>query len=77
MSQKLLQEHFSAYFRFYDGDYGDLKRLLGIDPLKVTMLPSGTIARYEAERGQELFRVGAPQEAILDLLRMCGLEKEE
>ena len=41
------------------------------------MLPSGTIARYEAERGQELFRVGAPQEAILDLLRMCGLEKEE
>lgn len=77
LSQKLLQEHFSAYFRFYDGDYGDLKRLLGIDPLKVTMLPSGTIARYEAERGQELFRVGAPQEAILDLLRMCGLEKEE
>ena len=70
LSQKILQEHFSIYFRFYDGDYSDLKRLLGIDPLQVTMLPSGTIERYENSVGRKMVRVGAPQEMVLDLLRL-------
>ncbi len=75
LSQKLLHEHFSAYFRFYDGDYDDLKRLLGIDPLQVTMLPAGSIRRYEEQNGK-ILPVGAPKETILDLLRMCGIERE-
>ena len=70
LSQKILQEHFSIYFRFYDGDYNDLKRLLGIDPLQVTMLPSGTIRQYEQSIGRKMIRVGAPQEMVLDLLRL-------
>lgn len=70
LSQKILQEHFSVYFRYYDGDYNDLKRLLGIDPLKVTMLPAGSIEQYECSCGQKMPRVGAPQEMVRDLLRM-------
>ncbi|MBC5580563.1 GH3 auxin-responsive promoter family protein [Anaerofilum sp. BX8] len=68
LSREIIREHLSVYFRYYDGDYKDLKRLLGIDPLEVTMLPTGTIARYEAASGQKLPRVGAPREAVLDLL---------
>ena len=70
LSREIIREHLSVYFRYYDGDYKDLKRLLGIDPLEVTMLPTGTIARYEAASGQKLPRVGAPREAVLDLLHL-------
>lgn len=72
LSRETIREHLSVYFRYYDGDYKDLKRLLGIDPLEVTMLPTGTIARYEQQSESHLPRVGAPQEAVLDLLRGQG-----
>ena len=36
------------------------------------MLPTGTIARYEQQSESHLPRVGAPQEAVLDLLRGTG-----
>ena len=36
------------------------------------MLPTGTIARYEQQSESHLPRVGAPQEAVLDLLRGQG-----
>ena len=72
LSRETIREHLSVYFRYYDGDYKDLKRLLGIDPLEVTMLPTGTIARYEQQSESHLPRVGAPQEAVLDRLRGQG-----
>ena len=68
LSREIIREHLSVYFRYYDGDYKDLKRLLGVDPLEVTMLASGTIERYEARCGRKLPRVGAPLESVLDLL---------
>lgn len=70
LSREIIREHLSVYFRYYDGDYKDLKRLLGIDPLEVTVLKSGTIGRFERERGRRLPRIGAPREAVLDLLRL-------
>ncbi|MGI5894504.1 MAG: GH3 family domain-containing protein [Candidatus Merdivicinus sp.] len=76
LSQKILQEHFSIYFRFYDGDYGDLKRLLGIDPLQVTMLSAGTIEQFQKACSHPIPKVGAPQETILDLLRMRAQQEE-
>lgn len=73
LSRDILREHLAVYFRYYDGDYKDLKRLLGVDPLAVTMLPAGAIGRYEQAFGTHLPRVGAPREAVLDLLRLQGM----
>lgn len=77
LSQKILQEHLAVYFRYYDGDYNDLKRLLDIDPLQVTMLPAGTIADYQASTGSAIPKVGAPLETVLDLLDFMRKQKGE
>lgn len=70
MSRQLLQDHLSLYFRSYDGDYKDLKRLLNVDPLKITTLKQGTIALYQQRNGQKIPKVGAPRETVLEILRM-------
>jgi hypothetical protein len=49
VASDILREHLSAYFRYVDSDYKDLKKMLGIDPLVITILPTGTIERYEQE----------------------------
>jgi phenylacetate-coenzyme A ligase PaaK-like adenylate-forming protein len=68
LSCEIIRDHLSVYFRYNDGDYKDLKRLLGVDPLRVSMLRSGAIARYEQHSGRKMPRMGAPLEAVLDLL---------
>ena len=70
MSRQLLRDHLSLYFRSYDGDYKDLKRLLNVDPLKITTLKQGTIALYQQRNGQKIPKVGAPREMVLEILRM-------
>ena len=67
---QMLQELLSVYFRSYDGDYKDLKRLLGMDPLRITLLKTGTIARYRQQTGRRVPPVGTPREIVLDILRL-------
>ena len=69
-AKQILQEHLSIYFRSYDGDYKDLKRLLGMDPLRVTVLRTGTIEAYTRRTGRTVLPVGAPREVVLDILRL-------
>ena len=76
LSRQILQEHLSIYFRSYDGDYKDLKRLLGMDPLRVTILKSGTVDTYTARTGRRVPPVGAPREIVLDILHMQGPAEE-
>ena len=72
---QMLQELFSVYFRSYDGDYKDLKRLLGMDPLRITLLKTGTIARYRQQTGRRVPPVGAPREIVLDILRLQAAQE--
>ena len=72
---QMLQELLSVYFRSYDGDYKDLKRLLGMDPLRITLLKTGTMERYRARTGRRVPPVGAPREVVLDLLRLQAGEE--
>jgi len=57
---EILTEHLSVYFRYVDSDYKDLKKMLGIDPLVVTMLPAGTMEKYAAETGRNIRRINPP-----------------
>lgn len=70
LSSEIIRAHLALYFNYYDGDCKDLEKLLGVDPVQVTVLPCGTIQRYEQASGNHLMRVGAPLEEVLDLLRM-------
>lgn len=51
-SRQVLTEHLSVYFKYFDSDYHDLKRLLGVDPLEITILKSGTFEAYAKSAGK-------------------------
>lgn len=64
---EIFKEHLGVYFRYFDSDYNDLKRLIGVDPLVVTMLPPGTIRAFEHSCGRILPRVNPKRSDLLDL----------
>lgn len=67
--RQVLQQHLSVYFQYFDSDYSDLKKLLNMEPLQITILKSGTIVGYERERGHRIPRINP------NLLDLQGLLK--
>ena len=67
---QLLRDHLALYFHSYDGDYSDLKRLLDTDPLKITVIKSGSMERYTKITGEQIPPVGATRETVLEILRL-------
>ena len=64
LTQKILVEHIGIYFKYMDSDYNDLKRLLGMDPLQVSVLSNGTFCEYTKKKGHPITRINAPAEEI-------------
>ena len=54
ISIRILQDQLGIYFRYLDQDYEDLKKILGIDPLKITLLKCGTFEFYERRYGKKI-----------------------
>ncbi len=80
-AQKILIEHLSLYVKYFDHDYRDLKRLLNIDPLQITILKYGTISSYENAMGRRLPRINPSMLDISGFLRyqedyFCTQRKE-
>ena len=61
------REHFGEYFRHYDHDYNDLKRLLGVEPLMVTILPVGSLKKYENRFGKKIRRINPSAQDVIVL----------
>ena len=72
VSIRILQEQLGIYFRYLDQDYEDLKKILGIDPLKITMIKCGTFAAYEKKFGSPIRKMNPESCEINDLLQ-CHL----
>ena len=64
----VLTEHLSLYFKHFDSDYGDLKKLLNMEPLEITILRYGTIADYEARIGGHVSRINPGMLDIIGIL---------
>ena len=71
----VLAEHLGAYFKHYDSDYMDLKYMLGIDPLSVQVIPSGTMEAYRQKFGAPIAKINAPREDEAELLRLVGMSE--
>ena len=69
VAKSVLTEHLSLYFKYFDSDYGDLKKLLNMEPLQITILKYGTIAAYEQKMGEHLPRINPGMLDIVGLLR--------
>ena len=70
ISRQLIMEHLGAYFRFYDKDYSDLKRLLGADPLKVTILRTGSIRTFREKYSRSIPKINPPLFDLIDITRI-------
>jgi hypothetical protein len=69
MSKEILKEHLTIYFKYVDQDYKDLKHILGMDPLKITILKSGTFAGYKSQKGKKLKHINPSPYEVMELLR--------
>ena len=56
VTKEILREQLEIYFRHMDNDYKDLKRLLGIEPLQITIVKCGTFDRLRSHTGRTLRR---------------------
>ena len=45
--KSILQSQLSIYFRYLDSDYQDLKKILQMEPLEISILRCGTFEKYE------------------------------
>jgi phenylacetate-coenzyme A ligase PaaK-like adenylate-forming protein len=66
----VLREHLSVYFKYHDTDYKDLKHMLGIEPLSVTLLPRGTIQRFEEKFNRQIRKINPSRQDEIELLRL-------
>ncbi|MEG0765060.1 MAG: GH3 auxin-responsive promoter family protein [Pseudoflavonifractor sp.] len=70
VGKELLKEHLGVYFKYIDEDYKDLKKLLQMDPLDITILKCGTFSRYAAQNGKRIRRLNPNPYEVKELLEL-------
>ncbi|MEF9955027.1 MAG: GH3 auxin-responsive promoter family protein [Clostridium sp.] len=68
VGKQLLKEHLSVYFRYVDDDYKDLKRILQMDPLEITILRCGTFSRYNENKERKIRHINPNVYELKELL---------
>lgn len=53
----LLKEHLGVYFTYLDNDYKDLQKILGVDPLEISVVKCGTFESFEMKFGKKIRRI--------------------
>ena len=78
VSIRIPQDQLGIYFRYLDQDYEDLKKILGVDPLKITLLKCGTFETYRRRFGTPIRSMNPGSREISDLLgcHQGGVGKE-
>jgi hypothetical protein len=71
----LIRDQLEIYFRYIDEDYKNLKKMLGIDPLQVHILPFGSIERYRRTIKHTLFKVNPNYFDVTEILKISTTNK--
>ena len=72
VSTDILKELMTTYFKYIDQDYRDLKKILGMDPLCVTILRCGTFQAFEKKNNRKIRHM---RPALTDLRELLQLQK--
>ena len=75
--KRIIEEQLGIYFNYLDSDYQDLKKLLGIDPLVVTLLPIGAADNYYERTGKKLRRMNPNPYDLTELINTSKEESED
>lgn len=60
ISAQVVKDHLTIYFKYIDHDYEDLKKILGMDPLLVTIVRCGTFRNFTLKTGATMQRINPP-----------------
>lgn len=74
ITKDILREHLGVYFKYVDNDYQDLKRILGMDPLEITILKCGTFEEYEKQNKKSIRNINPSPYEVMQLVQ---LQKED
>ena len=64
----VLRDLMSVYFKYYDSDYGDLKKLLDMEPLQITIIPWGSMETFRARTGRTIRPINPDALDVAELL---------
>lgn len=70
MSADIIKELLTTYFKYIDQDYRDLKKILGIDPLVISILKCGTFETYRNKYDRDITKMNPPHYDLEELLRI-------
>ena len=70
ISSDILKEVLTTYFKYIDQDYRDLKKILGMDPLVVTILRCGTFDAYKGKTGKKIRHMNPYHYDLMELIRL-------
>lgn len=71
LTKDIIKEHLSIYFRYVDADYQDLKSLLGMDPLEVSIIPAGTINKFADLFGRSLKKINPSHFDVIEVMKIA------
>ncbi len=71
----LVRDQLEIYFKYIDDDYKNLKKMLGIDPLQVHVIPLGSIERYRRSINHTLFKVNPNFFDVTEILKIAATNK--
>ena len=75
VSREILKEHLSVYFKYVDHDYTDLKKILDIDPLNITIVRCGTFREFELTYGHRIRKMNPPLHEAVDFVALQNLRE--
>ena len=70
----LIKEHLEVYFKYLDNDYKSLKKMLGIEPLEVYILPSGSIKNYTSSIKHTMAKVNPSHFDVTEVLKTSTIK---
>ena len=83
--REMMESQLHQSLKKYDNSYADLEKHLKMKPLRLTFLPPGTLAKYDAERQlagadpghMKELHVQPPEEAVTRILEIARESQEE
>lgn len=66
----VLKEHLTIYFKYLDSDYADLKKILGVDPLNITIIKCGTFEAFRQKTGKPIRHMNPPHLQVSEFLSL-------
>jgi hypothetical protein len=68
---ELIKEQLEIYFKYIDQDYKSLFKMLGIEPLRITILPFRTIEKYQKTIKHKLSKVNPNHYDVVEIMNLA------